>query len=244
MVIEKNTISKYWSILVQYILDFFALFYPNLCTVCSASLVRQEKVICSKCLYELPRTHFHKVKGNPLEKVFWGRVEVERVTAYFFFLKGSKYRKMIHLFKYSDRKDIGIELGRNFASELKSSDDFSSIDLILPVPLHPRKERKRGYNQSDLIAQGMSELLPAAMEKNILYRKIYTETQTKKSRFERWENMENVFGVKNIDRLEGKHVLLVDDVLTTGATLEGCAHALHEAENVKISVATLAFAAE
>ncbi|OFX43176.1 MAG: hypothetical protein A2W97_08165 [Bacteroidetes bacterium GWE2_40_63] len=226
----------------QYFLDFIGLFYPELCAACNASLYEQEKVICTRCLYELPRTNYQKTPGNPVEQIFWGRVPIERVAAFFFFQKGSKYQKLIHSLKYHGREDIGIEMGQLFGSELAQEPDFLKPDFIIPVPLHPKKQKKRGYNQSQLIAQGLADKLPGTLETEVLKRKVFTQTQTKKGRYERWENVEEVFEVINPEAIEGKHVLLVDDILTTGATIEGCAQVLHQAANVKISVVTLGYA--
>ncbi len=222
--------------------DFLGLFYPELCVACHTHLYQQEKVLCSRCLYELPRTHFHKVPANPVEQTFWGRVPIERGTAFFFFKKGSKYQKLLHQLKYHNRTDVGIELGRLLASDFKAEQAFNEFDFIIPVPLHPKKQYKRGYNQSELIGRGIAEVLNVPVKTNYLYRKIFTETQTQKSRYERWENVEDVFGVHHPEKLEGKHILLIDDVLTTGATLEGCAQVLHKNAKLKISIATLAYA--
>jgi ComF family protein len=225
-----------------YFHDFLGLIYPELCAACQANLFQQEKVLCTKCLYNLPRTHFHKVPGNPIEQTFWGRVPIERGAAFYFFQKGSKYQQLLHLLKYNKRKDIGVELGRQYGADLVTEESFSEMDYIIPVPLHRKKLHKRGYNQSEMFGKGLAEFLPATLVTNNLYRKKYTETQTKKSRYERWENVEDVFGVRFPEKLEGKHVLLIDDVITTGATLEGCAQVLKNAADVKISIATMAFA--
>jgi len=225
-----------------YIYNFLGLLYPELCTACYANLYQQEKVLCTKCLYELPKTHYHKIPDNPIEQTFWGRVPIERAAAFYFFQKGSKYQKILHKLKYHKRKDIGVQMGRFYGAELASDQAFNEIDYIIPVPLHPKKLHKRGYNQSEVIGLGMEEFLPAKLMTDNLYRKKFTETQTKKSRYERWENVEDVFGVRYPERLEGKHILLIDDVITTGATLEGCAQILKNNADVKISVATLAYA--
>ncbi|MBI9066013.1 MAG: ComF family protein [Salinivirgaceae bacterium] len=221
--------------------NFLGLLYPEFCAACNQNLVNQEKVLCTKCLYELPRTYFHKVPGNPIEEIFWGRVLLERVTSFYFFQQGSKYRKLIHKLKYQNQPEIGIELGKHFAADLKTEAIFNEIDLIIPVPLHKKKLKMRGYNQSEMIAQGLAEILPAKLDTKSLIRKTFTQTQTKKNRYERWENIETVFEVKKPEIIEGKHILLVDDVLTTGATLEGCAQCLLKVKNVKVSIATLAF---
>ena len=230
-----KTLTKYWE-------DFIGLLYPEFCATCDTNLVNQEKVICTKCLYELPRTHFHKVPKNPIEQIFWGRVPITYATSYFFFQQESRYRKLIHKLKYQNQPEVGVELGTIFAADLLNEPKFNEIDAIIPVPLHRKKLRKRGYNQAEMIGKGMADILPAHLDTQTLIRKQFTNTQTKKNRFERWENVEAVFGLNNPEKLVNKHVLLVDDVLTTGATLEGCAQVLHKIEGIKISVATLGYA--
>jgi ComF family protein len=184
---------------------------------------------------------FHVDENNPVAKLFWGRTKVEFATAFFHFNKGSKYQGMMHKFKYHNCKEIGFVLGKYFGTSIKDS-NFNKIDIIIPVPLHKSKLKKRGYNQSEWIAKGMSESLSKPIDSNTLIRKIATETQTRKSRFERWKNVDNIFGIQNADHIKGKHILLVDDVVTTGSTLEACANAILEIENTKVSIATLAVA--
>lgn len=229
------------KILFRYINDFFNLFFPDLCVACNSHLVNQENLICTKCLYNLPKTMFHVDENNPVAKLFWGRTKVEFATAFFHFNKGSKYQGMMHKFKYHNCKEIGFVLGKYFGTSIKDS-NFNKIDIIIPVPLHKSKLKKRGYNQSEWIAKGMSESLSKPIDSNTLIRKIATETQTRKSRFERWKNVDNIFGIQNADHIKGKHILLVDDVVTTGSTLEACANAILEIENTKVSIATLAVA--
>ena len=226
---------------IQYIKDFFNLFFPDLCVACNSHLVNQEKLVCTKCLYNLPKTKFHVSKENPVAQLFWGRTTIERATAFFYFNKGSQYQQMMHKFKYHGYKEIGQVLGRYFGSNIKES-DFSNIDIIIPVPLHKSKLKKRGYNQSDWIGMGLSETLEKPFNDSILIRNVATETQTRKSRFERWKNVENIFTISNQASIEGKHVLLVDDVVTTGSTLEACANSILEVKGTKVSIATLAVA--
>ncbi|MCB2196881.1 MAG: ComF family protein [Bacteroidetes bacterium] len=228
-------------IFIQYITDFVNLFFPNLCVVCNHHLVNQEELICTKCLYNLPKTNFHKTIDNPVSQLFWGRTKVEYATAYFTFNKGSKYQHMMHKFKYHGNKEIGYVLGRSFGNQIRSS-VFSEIDVIIPVPLHKSKLKKRGYNQSEWIGKGLSEALQKPLDTKSFIRAVATETQTRKSRFERWKNVENIFKITSTDSLEGKHILIVDDVVTTGSTLEACANVLLELDGVKVSIATLAVA--
>jgi ComF family protein len=228
--------------LKQLILDFSSLIYPNLCIGCGRGLVTGESYICYKCLVGMPRTHFHLVTGNPLEQIFWGRVQIEKATSWFFFQKGSHYQNLLHHLKYKRLRGIGVELGRNFGSELKVVNYFSEVDLIVPVPLHPKKEKQRGYNQSLAIAEGLSGQLEIPVENNILFRQFYSQSQTRKGRFERWENVNDLFNLNSENYFSGKHVLLVDDVVTTGSTLDACAQKILNCNGAKVSIATLAYA--
>ena len=217
------------------------LFFPNLCVACNESLVKGEEHICMKCVSEIPRTHYHKVKENEIEKRFWGKSRVENATAYFFFEKGSKFQHLLHQLKYRGNKEIGYYLGKVAASELLQNDEYRQIDCVVPVPLHPKRQAKRGYNQSEWIAKGLGEVLGKPLIINNLLRIHESATQTKKSVYERFENTQGIFQVKDSSAFSGKHILLVDDVLTTGSTLEGCMRAFRNIE-VKISVFTLAVA--
>lgn len=221
------------------LLDFV---YPNLCVTCGNRLVTQEKLLCLDCWYDLPITNFHLSSDNKVAQLFWGRVQLENATSFFAYNKGSKYQNLIHFIKYKGLKELGYETGRRFGNALMESPAFSAVDVIVPVPLHPKKQHKRGYNQSEWIAKGISESMDKTESINNLRRNLHTSTQTRKNRFERWENVENIFEVTNPDEFRGKHVLLIDDVVTTGSTLESCAIQLLQVENVRVSIATLAFA--
>lgn len=229
------------NLFAQYLYDFFCLFFPDLCIVCNSHLVSQEELICTKCLFNLPKTNYHKHIDNPVSQLFWGRTKVEYATAYFTFTKGSKYQEMMHKFKYHGNKEIGLVLGRYLGNQLRNS-VFNEIDVIIPVPLHKSKLKKRGYNQSEWIALGISEAMCKPIDVKSFIRSVATETQTRKSRFERWKNVESIFKITNGDVLDGKHILLVDDVVTTGSTLEACANALLNLNGTKISIAALAVA--
>jgi len=227
--------------LKQYLTDFISLVFPRLCTGCGISLVKGENYICYHCLVAMPRTHFHRVSGNPLEQIFWGRVKIEKATSWFFYQKGSYYQHILHHLKYKGMREIGVEMGRNFAAEMNEVNYFGDVDMIVPVPLHPKKERQRGYNQSQAIAEGLSSILKIPVECDILIRHHYSDTQTRKGRFERWENVNDLFGLKVEGYFAGKHVLLVDDVVTTGSTLDACAQRILECPSAKVSIATLGF---
>ena len=222
--------------------DFLSLIYPQVCASCGKTLYKNEKIICTFCNYHLPKTNFHLEKNNPVSEIFWGRVNIESAAACFYFSKGSKIQHLIHQFKYKGKKEIGIYLGKQYGLDLMDSPLFSSVDLVIPVPLHRIKQKKRGYNQSEQFAMGISQSMKIKMDTKLLYRKTASQTQTKKSRFKRWENVSEIFDVKQSESFQVKHILLVDDVITTGSTIEACANALYKIPNVRISVATIAFA--
>lgn len=231
----KSSISIWFN-------DFLNLFYPRLCEACGNYLFKNEETLCTRCLFHLPKTDFHLNKNNPVSILFWGRVPINCAASYYTFSKGSQFQKLIHKLKYHNKKEIGIVLGKHFGESLKKSDYFKDIDVIIPVPLHPKKEKIRGYNQANLVAVGLGKSMQKTVDLNNLIRKIHTESQTKKSKLERWENVDNIFEIVEPSSLINKHILLVDDVVTTGSTLESCAHALLKAEGAKVSIATLAYA--
>jgi len=222
--------------------DFVRLFYPNLCMVCHNDLAAGESVICTSCLYYIPRTKYWYDAENPVAKIFWGRVMVQNACSFFFFAKGSRYRKLLHHLKYSGKKEIGFALGKEFGYELNRGRLYEKIDFIVPVPLHPKRLKQRGYNQAEEIAKGLEESMGLPISTENLVREGYTETQTRKTRTERVKNVSKAFRLRKPNEFEGKHILLVDDVVTTGATLEECATVVLEAEDAKVSIVTLAYA--
>ncbi len=221
--------------------DLFKLVVPELCVSCGALLVKAEKIICLKCLYDLPRTRYDSYSDNPVARLFWGRVPVENASSYFRYEKGSSFQSLIHDLKYRDRKDIGRELGRLMGIEFRET-AFEKTDLILPVPLHRFKKLQRGYNQCEPICEGLSGILNIPYLTGVLERPSRSYTQTNKSRFKRWENVEGIFRISDPESLADKHVLLVDDVVTTGSTLEACANAILAIDGCLVSIATLAVA--
>ena len=225
--------------LLNLFLDLINLFYPFHCVSCGAVLLPVENTLCIKCIYELPRTNFHLDPNNEVAQMFWGRVHIQYATAFLFFQKGGQVQTMLHKLKYKNQKEIGIGIGKLIGLELKNT-QLSEIDLIVPVPLHKSKYRKRGYNQSELIAIGLAESMGKPVETKILYRAIANPTQTRKHRYERWTNVEGIFAIKNSERIVNKHILLVDDIITTGATIEASASALLNLENVKVSIFAIA----
>jgi ComF family protein len=203
--------------------------------------MRNEKLICTECYILIPRTNYHLKTDNPVSQLFWGRCMIEQAAAFSFYTRDSRIRRLIHQLKYKGIREVGPELGRIYARTLKSSGFLNEIDIIIPVPLHPSKKRQRGFNQSDLISLGISEVSGIPMESELLVRKTVTKTQTRKTRYDRWINVEDIFRVTDQDRIKNMHILLVDDVITTGSTLEACASELLKVENVKVSVAALAY---
>lgn len=227
--------------LKQYAGDFISLFYPNLCAACNGHLLRGEVAICTACLIDCPRTFDEQDPvDNPVARVFRGRIPLQAAASLFVFTKGGKVQELIHNLKYNGRKDAGIAAGKLFGNELKNLTPFNTIDAVIPVPLHRDKFRKRGYNQAACFGEGIAQSLNIPLYENGMLRLGATETQTRKNREERWENVEDVFTVNKKISLEGKHVLLVDDVITTGATIEACAIPLLETKGVKLSVISLA----
>jgi ComF family protein len=222
--------------------DFISLLFPRLCYACGNHLLRNEYLICTECYVIIPRTNFHNEENNPVAQLFWGRCLIQKAAAFSFYNKGSRIRNLIHSLKYRGISEIGYELGRIYGLSLKESGFTKDIDLIIPVPLHPSKKRIRGFNQSESISKGISDVSGLPVEIKSFVRKLVSATQTKRSRYERWTNVEGIFQVVNPDAFIGKHVLLVDDVITTGSTIESCTNELLKIDKVKVSVVALAFA--
>ncbi len=225
-----------------FIEDFISLLYPRVCAACGNSLFKHEEIICTFCLYHLPKTNYHLMKESPLDKVFWGRARLANTAALYNFQKKSKVQHLIHQLKYKGRMDVGIHLGKILGADLLKAEAFSDVTKVVPVPLHPGKQRKRGYNQSEQFAIGLAQAMNIEMDATSFIRTTNTETQTRKSRFARWENVKEIFKVTTPAELANRHILLVDDVITTGATLESAAHILLSIEGVKLSVACIGFA--
>ena len=218
------------------------LIYPVVCINCGNSLVTHESIICTFCAVKLPVTNFHKDPVNDMAKALWGRVNIDFATAFLYFRKSGITQKLLHQLKYKGRQDIGINLGNRFGNHLKENRFVSSADYLMPVPLHISKKKARGFNQSQLICEGLSQSLGIPVSDNNLMRISYTDTQTRKKRFERWLNVSEKFILNEPEQLEGKRILLVDDVFTTGATMEACCHALNEVKDISVGVASLAIA--
>lgn len=222
--------------------DLFRIFFPSYCPVCGFPLYTTGQVICLKCESGMPYTRHEKDSSNPVAKIFWGRIPLEGATALVRFEKGSRYQPLLHLLKYKGRKEIGVFLGKKLGSALTGT-PFAEADYLVAVPLHRTRAKERGYNQSELIVSGVSEITGIPVLDQLLVRIRKTGSQTSKSRIDRWNNVENVFQLNGEYAFyENKKLLLIDDVVTTGATLEACARELLKIKNVKVFIATVACA--
>ena len=222
----------------------FDLFCPRICAVCGVPLNCHEQHFCLECFADIPLTYFWNMEETAAERVFWGRCRVERVHSLFYYT--DNWRKVVHQIKYGGNTSLGLYLGKMLGRRIKESTCAAGIDYIVPVPLHWRKKVKRGYNQSEIIARGVQEALGdgTVLLPNLLKRKSFTSTQTAKDRMDRWGNVKDAFMPNLRCRpfpLQGSHILLLDDVLTTGATLEACATILVEKLGCRVSIATLAY---
>ena len=222
--------------------DFISLFFPRYCMACGNSLVKGEEVICLKCDYEIPRTDSHLDAQNFVAIKFYGKVQLSDAIAYYKFSKHGKVQKLLHRLKYESKSIIGEFIGRKYGSELLQHGFSGRYDLIVPVPLHKSKLRRRKYNQSAVFADGLSQALGLPFSDKHLIRTIKTSTQTRKSRLQRWRNVENIFKVYDEEAVRDKSVLLVDDVITTGSTIESCVEALLSAGCKSVGVAAIAAA--
>lgn len=222
--------------------DFINLFYPSLCQICEKELLKNERVICVECLHELPVTSYQPNNENPVKKVFYGRMKVEEADALLIFQKKGSVQKLIHQLKYKGQREIGAFLGEWMGANLKENKNFSEVEAVIPVPLHKKKLKSRGYNQVEDFGKEIGKALQVPYIDNVLLKRSFSTTQTIKARLARWGNMEETFVLANPHLIENKHILLVDDLITTGSTLEACATVLKQAGDVKISVATMAMA--
>jgi len=226
----------------EHLIATFDTFFPRLCCACSKPLLRAENVICLDCDLNLPRADNYNDKNSKLNKKFWGRVSLEGVVAYYVFQKGSKVQHLVHQLKYKGKQEIGILIGNYLGALLRSEDSIiKNIDLIIPIPLHHKKLKIRGYNQCDSFAIGLSENMKVPLSTNAIERVTANNSQTTQKRFDRWGNVAELFVVKDIEQLRSKHILLVDDVITTGSTAESCIKILSEVPNIKISFAAIAY---
>jgi ComF family protein len=213
--------------------------FPHVCEGCGSDNLDQDQMLCLRCFGSLPLTYFQDHIDNPVEKMFWGRLKITQASAHYYFTKESLMQRLMHGFKYNGNKELGLYLGKLMGKALINSHRFDDIEALVPLPLFKTKERKRGFNQSAILCEGISEVWQKGIIKNAVVRSENTESQTRKNRIERWQNIEGGFEIQNKEDLINKHLLLVDDVVTTGATLEACGRALLETESIKLSLATL-----
>jgi ComF family protein len=220
------------------------LFYPHVCTGCGSDLLEADNLLCLTCIHNLPHTNFAVLANNQIEKDFWGRINLEAAYSQFYFSKAFLIQHLIHQLKYKGDTKIGFYLGEIMGKTMLKSNRFSTIDVLIPLPLYADKEHKRGYNQATVICNGISAVMNIPVLSSAVIRQHATETQTRKHRTERWENVKDSFKVAKPVELNGKNLLLVDDVVTTGATLEACGNVILNATDAKLSIATLAYAAK
>lgn len=228
----------------QELKNLLDLLLPRTCGACERILNPWETEICQLCLFEIPITNFHLDPNNPVAQIFWGRVHLEQASTWFTYISGSRFGKLLHRLKYEHRPKIGVAIGEIYGYQLLHSGVYQIPDLIIPVPLHPKRKRKRGYNQSEMIARGLSRALEIPTRTDLLQRTVHTKTQTAKSRADRYLNVSGKFQVTSKKEVTGKHLLLVDDVITTGATIEACAEELLKVEGVRVSVVGASFASK
>ena len=218
------------------------LFFPKVCYACSNLLLDNERQICTACRHNLPTTNYHFEDNEAIKKVLYGRVKLDQATALLRFEKKGIVQQLLHNLKYRGHETIGKVLGEWLGNELKTVEAYNSIDIVIPVPLHKRKLRKRGYNQVEKFGRAIAKALEVDYMDNVLLKTTTTKTQVFKKRIARWNDANEVFTIQNTELIKGKHVLLVDDIITTGATIEACSNMLNKAGDLKISVATMAIA--
>lgn len=238
----KSEIALPMMRLKDFISDIVSFVYPNVCVACGGSLFKHEQHICNTCYVTLPKTNYHLQKNNPLQRVFYGRADTAFASSFLFFQKKGMVQKMLHALKYKGKPEVAKLLGKWYAEDLKQSNTPLTYDYIIPVPLHKKRQQKRGYNQSEYFAEGLSEVLGIPVITNVLIKTHFTETQTHKTRAERAENILQSFSIEHAEMIDNKNVLLVDDVITTGATLEACIIQLQKSTNTKVSVVSIAYA--
>lgn len=227
--------------ITNFLNDALHLFFPHNCLGCSTDVLDNDHLLCAKCFTSLPETGFINAASNPVEKTFYGRIKVENAGAAYYFTKDSIVQKLIFDLKYKGNEEAGLYLGKQLGKQILLSKRFEDVDVLVPLPLNEKRQFKRGYNQAELICKGIAEVWNKPINTKVVLRSVHTTTQTHETRMSRWQNMKDVFDVDDLQSLEGKHILLVDDVVTTGATLEACGAMLLNIKNVKLSVVTVAY---
>ncbi len=220
--------------------DLAYLFFPIHCAACDSPLYKNEKLLCTSCRHELPLGNFHNVNAKKIEKVFYGRVKIENATSLFVFHKDGLVQNLLHNLKYRGQEEIGVELGKWLGQELQQSTKYQDIDIVIPVPLHKKRMRERGYNQVEKFGVEIAKTLNAEYINCVLKKISYNKKQSKHERRNRWGNTVETFGTQKESLLINKHILLVDDIVTTGATIESCINVLKSIPGIKISIATMA----
>ncbi|MFN9711100.1 MAG: ComF family protein [Bacteroidota bacterium] len=222
--------------------DLLQLFYPNTCAGCGQLIHQKHHAVCINCFLELSATNFQNIDANPVEKIFYGRVPIQTAMAAYFFSKNSPIQNIIHAFKYQSNREAGIQMGKWMGEMLRESNRMHRYDILIPVPIHAKREKKRGYNQASLLTEGVESVTAIPTRNDIIMRADNSESQTQQTRIERWRNVETVFYISDGNVIEGKHILLVDDVITTGATLESCGRKILEYNPASLSIVALAWA--
>lgn len=225
----------------RHLQSFLHLFFPHTCEGCGRGLIEENHFLCARCAHHLPETNFFSLRGNPVEQLFYGRIPVTHAGAAYYFTKHSLLQHLMIQLRYRNNPEAGYFLGRMIGAQLAKEAAFAAIDLLVPLPLNPKKEFKRGYNQAALICDGINAVWKRPVLRNAIERTRFTETQTKQNRISRWQNMEGVFIATDPQLLHNKHILLVDDVITTGATLEACGQAILTVDGTRLSIAAAAY---
>jgi len=228
---------------MRFLKNIFYLFYPNICASCDNQLNDYENALCLSCRYDLPLTNFINFTPNDIEQAFQGRVSIEFATSLLFYDREGIVHDLIHKLKYKGHQEIGVFLGNWLGNELLQCERLPKLDYIVPVPIHKNRLKKRGFNQVTKFGEQISKILAVPMSDGILLRKLDSGTQTLKQRIDRFKDLKEKFYITNNELLKGKHILLIDDVITTGATVEACIIKLQEIKDIKISIATMAFTA-
>jgi ComF family protein len=221
--------------------DLFYLFYPNICANCNEQLLQNEKVICTFCRHDLPLTNFQSYTKNKVSRIFSGRITIEKAYSLLFLRKQGITKNLIHDLKYKGNEEVGVFFGNWIGEIVAKNKEFSTVDFIVPVPIHAKKKKIRGYNQVTKFGECLSMHLKVPLNEDVLIRQSATKTQTLKSRFERFNDLESKFSARNTSVFKEKHILIIDDVITTGATLEACAQELLKTPGIKISILTMSY---
>jgi ComF family protein len=227
----------------SYLNDFTQLVYPHYCEGCGSDVLANEQLLCTQCFLNLPATNFQNIPDNTIEKMFYGRLSIVAATASYYFTKESLLQHLMHQLKYKNNKQVGVYLGMQLGKHIKESNRFNDIDVIIPLPLTAKRAFTRGYNQAALICDGIAEVLQKPIIETAISRTVFTETQTANNRIDRLENINGAFTIENESLINDRHILLVDDIITTGATLEACAQLIIKHKPKALSIATVAYTA-